>query len=90
MDELFTQIGSWLVSNGAGGIVAALVILALAVERKERRAERKDYDAEIKAKDDAHIATLNSWRADTQVQNDKVSQLAEKVIITIESVKRGQ
>jgi len=90
VDELFTQIGSWLVSNGAGGIVAALVILALAVERKERRAERKDYDAEIKAKDDAHIATLNSWRADTQVQNDKVSQLAEKVIITIESVKRGQ
>lgn len=77
-------------SNGAGGVVAALSILALVNERKERREDRKEYDAEIKAKDDALVQTLNSWRADTNVQNDKVSALAEKVIITIESVKRGQ
>lgn len=86
MDE-FLKI---LVTYGPGGVIAGLAILALVNERKERKAERKDYDGEIKAKDEAHIQTLNSWRADTQVQNDKVSALAEKVIITIESVKRGQ
>lgn len=90
MDALFTNIGTWLLENGAGGIVALLALLALVNERRERNAERLLYDAEIKTKDEAHIATLNSWRADTQVQNDKVSALAEKVIITIESVKRGQ
>ncbi len=90
MDALFSQIGAFLMANGAGGIIALLAILALLNERKERKDERKDYDAEIKAKDEAHIATLNSWRADTQVQNDKISALAEKVIITVESVKRGQ
>jgi hypothetical protein len=90
MDALFSQIGAFLMANGAGGIIALLAIMALVNERKERKDERKDYDAEIKAKDEAHIATLNSWRADTQVQNDKISALAEKVIITVESVKRGQ
>lgn len=78
-----------LLSGSPYGI-AALVIWAFLNERKERREERKEYDAEIKAKDDAHIATLNSWRADTQVQNDKVSALVEKVIVAIESGKRGQ
>ena len=79
-----------LLTYGPGGLIAFMCVLALVAERKERRAERKEYDSEIKSKDDAHIQTLNSWRADTQVQNDKVSALAEKVIITIESVKRGQ
>jgi len=78
-----------LLSGGPYGI-SALIVWAWLNERKERREERKEYDAEIKAKDDAHIATLNSWRADTQVQNDKVSALVEKVIVAIESGKRGQ
>lgn len=78
-----------LLSGGPYGL-AALIIWAWLNERKERKEERREYDAEIKAKDDAHIATLNSWRADTQVQNDKVSALVEKVIVAIESGKRGQ
>lgn len=90
MDALFSNVGNWLLENGAGGIVALLSILALLNERKERREERTAYDAEISKKDEALINTLNSWRADTQVQNDKVSALAEKVIITVEAAKRGQ
>lgn len=78
-----------LLSGGPYGL-AALIIWAWLNERKERKEERREYDAEIKSKDDAHIATLNSWRADTQVQNDKVSALVEKVIVAIESGKRGQ
>lgn len=90
MDDLFARIGSWLLDNGAGGVIAALSILALVNERRERVSERKEYDAEIKAKDEAHIDTLNKWRTDTQAQNDKVATLAEKVVIAIESSKRGQ
>jgi len=78
-----------LLSGGPYGITA-LIIWAWLNERKERREERKEYDAEIKAKDDAHIATLNSWRADTQVQSDKVSAMAEKFIVAIETGKKGQ
>lgn len=89
MDALFTQIGTWLIANGAGGIVALLAIFALIVERKERKAERKEYQDKIDEKDDAHIDTLNRWRTDTQVQNDKVSALAEKFVIAIEASKRG-
>lgn len=70
--------------------MAALVIWAWLNERKERKEERAAYDAEIKAKDDLLVQTLNSWRADTQVQNDKSSALAEKVFVAIESAKRGQ
>lgn len=84
------EITKALLTYGPGGLIALMAVLALIGERKERKAERTAYDAEIKSKDEAHIQTLNSWRADTQVQNDKVSALAEKVIITIESVKRGQ
>lgn len=84
------EITKALLTYGPGGLIGLMCVLALIGERKERKAERTAYDAEIKAKDEAHISTLNSWRADTQVQNDKVSALAEKVIITIESVKRGQ
>lgn len=78
-----------LLSGGPYGI-SALIVWAWLNERKERREERKEYDAEIKAKDDAHIATLNSWRADTQVQSDKVSAMAEKFIVAIETGKKGQ
>ncbi len=89
MDALFSNVGNWLLENGAGGVVALLALLGLVNERKERREERAAYDAEIAKKDEALINTLNSWRADTQVQNDKVSALAEKVIITVEAAKRG-
>lgn len=75
--------------NGAGGVIALLAILALINERRERNAERKEYNAEIATKDAAHIETLNRWRTDTQVQNDKVAVLAEKFVIAIENSKRG-
>lgn len=88
MDALFTSVGGWLLENGAGGIIALLAIFALVTERKDRNAEKKAYDAEIAAKDAAHIETLNKWRTDTQAQNDKVSSLAEKVVIAIEANKR--
>lgn len=86
----FEQFYQILVSYGPGGVIALLCIAALLNERKERKEERTAYDAEIAKKDEALINTLNSWRADTQVQNDKVSALAEKVIITVEAAKRGQ
>ena len=89
MDALFTNIGAFLLENGAGGVIALLCLLALIVERRERNSDRKDYDAEIKSKDEAHIETLNRWRTDTQASNDKIAALAEKVVIAIESNKRG-
>lgn len=89
MDALFTQIGGWLLEHGAGGIVALLAILALIIERRDRNAEKKAYDAEIASKDAAHIETLNRWRTDTSATNDKVSALAEKVVIAIEANKRN-
>lgn len=89
MDELFANVGKFLLEQGAGGIIALLALLALINERRERRADAKDYDAEIKAKDEAHIETLNRWRTDTQAQNDKMAQLSEKFVIAIEAHKRG-
>lgn len=89
MDALFTNVGTWLVSNGAGGVVGLLAVMALIVERRERTAERKEYRDEIEASNSALVDTLNRWRTDSQMQSDKVSALAEKVIIAIESSKRG-
>lgn len=78
MDALFANAGGALLTYGPGGIIALLAILALIVERKEKNSERN-----------AHVETLKAWRTDTQSQADKVSALAEKVIVTIETLKRG-
>lgn len=89
MDALFSNIGAWLISNGAGGVIGLLAIMALVIERRERTAERKEHREEVETSKAALVDTLNRWRTDSQMQSDKVSALAEKVIIAIERSKRG-
>lgn len=85
------EVTKALLTYGPGGLLAILSILALVNERKERKAERTAYDAEIKTKDDALIETLTKWRLDTQMQSDKIAALVEKQAIILDAQsKRGQ
>ena len=85
------EVTKALLTYGPGGLIALLSILALVNERKERKAERTAYDAEIKTKDDALIETLTKWRLDTQMQSDKIAALVEKQAIILDAQsKRGQ
>lgn len=85
MDGLFQEIGKALLTYGPGGLLAALAILALIFERKDRKEERKEYDAEIKQKDAEHIETLNKWRLDTSMQSEKMAAFIEKASIIIDA-----
>lgn len=79
------EITKALLTYGPGGLIALMAVLALIGERKERKAERTAYDAEIKTKDDTIIETLTKWRLDTQMQSDKIAALVEKQAIILDA-----
>lgn len=86
--DLFTEAGKLMLSWGPPGVVALLAIMALVFERRERKQERSNYDAEIKSKDDKLVETLINWRTDTQLQGERTAGLLEKVATIAEALNK--
>lgn len=58
MEQLPGEIASWLLSNGPFAGFALIFIGLYLWERKGRSEDRKDFDAQLKQAQDAHIETL--------------------------------
>ncbi len=78
MDALIQQVGAWLISNGAGGVIALLAIGNWWLERRDR----KDAQDKLETAQATHSKDL-------QAQADKLRELAEKWAALLERDKRG-